>query len=76
MPMEGKPTEGGPGPVVRDGQVLESSSPASSTCWRCDGTGRVETRTFFSATKYQPEGVLISEAKCPRCNAARKDSAP
>ncbi len=29
MLMGGKPTEGGPGPVVRDGQVLESSTPAS-----------------------------------------------
>ena len=28
MPMGGKPTDGGPGPVVKDGQVLESSSPA------------------------------------------------
>jgi len=29
MPMGGKPTEGGPGPVVKDGQVLESSTPAT-----------------------------------------------
>lgn len=30
MGMGGKPTEGGPGPVVKDGQSLESSTPATS----------------------------------------------
>lgn len=30
MGMGGKRTEGGPGPVVLDGQVLESSTPATS----------------------------------------------
>ena len=72
MGIFGKPTDGGPGPVVKDGQVLESSSPATRVrpaCWLCDDTGRITTRTYFAATKYQPEGTLISEAPCPRCAA-------
>jgi hypothetical protein len=79
MPMGGKPTDGGPGPVVKDGQVLEWSRPASRvrpSCWRCDGTGYIETRKHFPATKYQPEGVVIDSAPCPRCKATRKDVAP
>lgn len=79
MAMYGKPTEGGSGPVVKDGQVLESTRPASRvrpSCWRCDDTGYVETRTYFPATKYQPEGVVVDSVRCPRCDGARKDSAP
>lgn len=78
MGMGGKRTEGGPGPVVLDGQVLESSSPATParpSCWRCDGTKRIEVRKYFPATKYQREGVLITDEPCPRC-VGRTDGAP
>ncbi len=36
-------------------------------CWRCEDTGRIETRQSFPATKYQPAGMLMSDAPCPRC---------
>lgn len=71
MFMGGKPTEGGPGPVVKEGQVLESSTPATSErrakCFRCDDTGYAKMRQHFDATKYQPEGVLVYSVRCPRC---------
>lgn len=46
MPMGGKPTEGGPGPVVKDGQVLESSTPAVPTA---ESALRVENRRLRAA---------------------------
>ena len=54
-------------------EFAESSTPARRTrpsCYRCDDTGYVETRTFFPATKYQPAGTVVDSVRCPRCGAA------